>query len=58
MVYSLNIFAGISFNLIRLGRFKLLVLKDHIIFTGLLFIYLLLSVFISKNNIEGFVTLL
>ena len=45
------------FNLIRLGRFKLILLKDHIAFTGLLLVYLLLSVFISKNNIEGFVTL-
>ncbi len=44
-------------NLIRLGRFKLILLKDHIAFAGLLLVYLLLSVFISKNNIEGFVTL-
>ena len=56
--FTVSIFSlAYLFNLIRLGRFKLLVLKDHIIFTGLLFIYLLLSVFISKNNIEGFVTL-
>ena len=52
--FTVSIFSlAYLFNLIRLGRFKLLVLKDHIIFTGLLFIYLLLSVFISKTILKG-----
>ena len=56
--FTVSIFSlAYLFNLIRLGRFKLILLKDHITFTGLLLVYLLLSVFISKNNIEGFVTL-
>ena len=42
-------------NSIRLGRFKLVLHKNHILFTGLIFIYLLISVFIAKNNIEGIV---
>ena len=56
--FTVSIFSlAYLFNLIRLGRFKLILLKDHIAFAGLLLVYLLLSVFISKNNIEGFVTL-
>ncbi len=56
--FTVSIFSlAYLFNLIRLGLFKLVLIKDHIIFTGLLLVYLLLSIFISKNDIEGFVAL-
>jgi len=56
--FTVSIFSlAYLFNSIRLGRFKLVLQKDHILFAGLLFIYLLLSVFIAKNNIEGIVAL-
>ena len=55
--FTVSVFSlGYLFNSIRLGRFKLVLHKNHIVFAGLLIIYLLLSVFIAKNNIEGVVT--
>ena len=41
------------FYSLRLGNSKFVISKNHLVYASLLFFYLLLSVFIAKNNVEG-----
>tara|TARA_B100001057_G_scaffold443492_1_gene479618 strand:+ start:3458 stop:5089 length:1632 start_codon:yes stop_codon:yes gene_type:complete len=45
------------FKHLRLGRSKLLISKNHALYAGSLLFYLFLSIFISKNPIEGVITI-